>query len=93
MQLVKDHINIDFVGKRNIAWVLSAVLIVVAVVSMATRGLNLGIDFTGGTLVEVGYENSVELTPIRTALESAQFKDAIVQHFGNRKRCSDSFAG
>lgn len=85
MQLVKDQINIDFVGKRNIAWVLSAILIVVSVVSMATRGLNLGIDFTGGTLVEVGYENSVELTPIRAALESAQFKDAIVQHFGTAK--------
>ena len=69
MQLVKDQINIDFVGKRNIAWVVSAILIVVSVTSMATRGLNLGIDFTGGTLVEVGYENSVELTPIRAALE------------------------
>ena len=85
MQLVKDKINIDFIGKRKIAWVVSAILIVISITSLVSRGLNLGIDFTGGTLVEVGYENSVELTPIRSALENAQFKDVIVQHFGTAK--------
>lgn len=85
MQLIKDHIKIDFIGKRKLAWIVSAILIVVSVTSLVTRGLNLGIDFTGGTLVEVGYENSVELTPIRSALENAQFKDVIVQHFGTAK--------
>ncbi len=85
MQFIKQSINIDFVGKRNIAWILSAVLILISVISLFTRGLNLGIDFTGGTLVEVGYENSVELAPIRAALERAQFDDAIVQHFGTAK--------
>lgn len=85
MQFIKDQLHIDFIGKRKIAWIISAILIVISLVSIVTRGLNLGIDFTGGTLVEVGYENSVELAPIRKALESAQFKDVIVQHFGTAK--------
>ncbi len=52
---------------------------------MVTRGLNLGIDFTGGTLVEVGYAESVELEPVRQALASSGYDDAIVQHFGTTK--------
>ncbi len=85
MQLLNESLNIDFLGKKNIAWVISAVLIVVSIVSLTTRGLNLGIDFTGGTLVEIGYQQSAELEPIRTALENASFEDAIVQHFGTAK--------
>lgn len=85
MQLLKSKLNIDFLGRRNIAWVISAILIVISIASISTRGLNLGIDFTGGTLVEVGYPSAVELEPIREALETAQFSDAIVQHFGTAK--------
>ena len=85
MQLLKHPLKINFLGKRKIAWTISFVLIVISLVSIATRGLNLGIDFTGGTLVEVGYQDSIELEPIRTALEEAQFDDAIVQHFGTSK--------
>jgi len=85
MQLLKTSLNIDFLGKRKIAWIISAILIVVSVASLATRGLNLGIDFTGGTLVEVGYPDAVELDPIRSALEAESFNDAIVQHFGTAK--------
>ncbi len=85
MQLIKSNLNIDFLSKRNIAWAISAVLIVVSIASLATRGLNLGIDFTGGTLVEVGYPEAVDLNPIRDALETNQFSDAIVQHFGTAK--------
>ena len=85
MQLIKSSLNINFLCKRNIAWVISAVLIIVSIGSLATRGLNLGIDFTGGTLVEVGYPEAAELDGIRTALESASFNDVIVQHFGTAK--------
>lgn len=85
MQLLNSSLNIDFLSKRNIAWIISVILIVVSIASLATRGLNLGIDFTGGTLVEVGYPEAVELDPIRTALESESFNDAIVQHFGTAK--------
>jgi len=85
MQLLKKSFNIDFLGKRNIAWVISAILIIVSIASLSTRGLNLGIDFTGGTLVEVGYTEPAELDTIRAALESAAFNDAIVQHFGTAK--------
>ena len=85
MQLLKPSLNLDLLGKRKIAWVISAILIVVSIASLATRGLNLGIDFTGGTLVEVGYPQAAELDSIRTALESESFNDAIVQHFGTAK--------
>ena len=81
MQLLKQSLNIDFLGRRKIAWVISIVLLLVSIASLSIRGLNLGIDFTGGTIVEVGYSQSVELAPVRAALATAQFDDVIVQHF------------
>ena len=74
--------HIDFLGKRNLAAIFSGLLLVVAIASLATQGLKLGIDFTGGTLVEVGYKKAVDLKLMRSALDSAGFDDATVQHFG-----------
>ena len=85
MQLIKQSLNIDFLGKRKLALIISAVLITVSLASLMTRGLNLGIDFTGGTLVEIGYSQPVELQPIRDALAQNQFNDAIVQHSGTAR--------
>ncbi|MDG0996068.1 MAG: protein translocase subunit SecF [Gammaproteobacteria bacterium] len=85
MQLIKQSLNIDFLGKRKLALIISIVLITVSLASLMTRGLNLGIDFTGGTLVEIGYSQPVELQPIREALLQNQFDDAIVQHFGTAR--------
>ena len=85
MQLIKQSLNIDFLGKSKLALIISVVLITVSLASLMTRGLNLGIDFTGGTLVEIGYSQPVELQPIRDALAQNQFNDAIVQHFGTAR--------
>ena len=72
-------------GLRKPAMILSATLILISIVSLASLKLNVGIDFTGGSVIEVGYQQAVELQPIRNALETSGFGDAIVQHFGSAK--------
>ena len=75
----------DFMGLRKPAMLMSATLLLVSIVSLSVLKLNVGIDFTGGSVIEVGYRQSVELQPIRNALETRGFSDAIVQHFGSAK--------
>lgn len=77
--------NFDFIGRRRIALAVSAVLIVLSIAAIAVRGLNFGIDFTGGTLVEVGYPQAVELGEVRSALQEAGFPEAVVQSFGTAR--------
>ena len=74
--------QIDFLGRRRAALYLSAGLLAVSILSLGVRGLNFGIDFTGGTLIEVGYSEPARLDPIRDALGQAGFDEAAVQHFG-----------
>ncbi|MCU7798012.1 MAG: protein translocase subunit SecF [Candidatus Thiodiazotropha sp. (ex Myrtea spinifera)] len=85
MQLFKRETHIDFMGKRKLAMILSILLIVVALGSIVAKGLNLGIDFTGGTLVEVGFPAAVELPSVREKLSAEGFGDAVVQHFGTSR--------
>ncbi|MEM7209537.1 MAG: protein translocase subunit SecF [Pseudomonadota bacterium] len=73
----------DILGKRKLAMIVSAVLLIVSIIAIATRGLSFGVDFTGGYLIEVAYPDSVELAPIRSALGVGGFDDALVQHFGS----------
>jgi len=82
MQLIKSGTKIDFMGKRQLAMVFSAVLIIAAVAAILVRGLHLGIDFTGGTLIEVGYETDADIPAIRAVLEGGEFTGASVQQFG-----------
>ena len=77
--------NFDFLGKRRIALIVSSLLLATSIASLAINGLRLGIDFTGGTVLEVGYEQTVELPEIRNILETANLGDASVQHFGTSK--------
>jgi len=82
MQIFSKKIDIDFMAKRNLAMIISVLLIIGSLFSLSTRGLNLGIDFTGGYLIEVGYKESADLNAIRDILKSNDFADAKVQHFG-----------
>ncbi len=75
--------QINFLGKRHFAALFSGFLLIVSIASIAVQGLKLGIDFTGGTLVELGYKQTVDLKTMRSALEKAGFGDATVQHFGS----------
>lgn len=72
-------------GRRRVALILSAVLLASSVLSLATRGLNFGIDFTGGLLLEVGYQQPAELTTIRSQLAEAGYGDAQAQNFGSAR--------
>ena len=76
------QLNIDFMGKRYVASILSAVLLVISVAALFFNGLNWGLDFTGGTLVEVSYESRVEAEEIRQFLEAEGFENGTVQYFG-----------
>ena len=85
MQLMKRKLAIDFMRKRRFAMVLSVILVTVSIAALVSKGLNFGIDFTGGTLIEAGYPEAVELEGIRAALEAGDFGNAQVQHFGSSR--------
>ncbi len=73
----------DFMGVRKPIMTMSIVLVLGSLISLFTIGLNFGIDFTGGSVIEVGYKEPVDLKPIRDVLAKNSYKDAIVQHFGS----------
>lgn len=81
----QNTFKIDFLSKRKIALVFSVLLIIISIASLATSGLKKGIDFTGGTLVELGFAEPVELKGLRELLVQAGFNGAVVQHFGSSK--------
>ena len=82
MEFLDKKSSIDFLGSRKIPAVISTLLLIATVVLLATRGLNFGLDFTGGTLVEITYDKPAEITTVRKTLSDAGYKDAVVQHFG-----------
>jgi len=75
--------NIDFVNRRHLAMIFSAVLLLASIVSLSVQGLKLGIDFTGGTLIEVGYQQTADLEDIRAKLNEANYQGTNVQYFGS----------
>lgn len=79
-----DKANINFMGMRKFALILSVILILASVGSLATKGLNLGLDFTGGTVLRASYPESVNPERLREVLAEADF-DAAVQNFGSSK--------
>ena len=83
MRLLPHKLSIDFMGRARAAMFLSGALLLASIGSLAVQGLNLGIDFEGGTLIEVGYPAPVELGAVRTQLDAHGFGNAVVQHFGS----------
>jgi len=84
MRLIRKTTTIDFLGptRRKIALSISALMIILSLASLATRGLAFGIDFTGGILLELGYSATADVDAIRANLDSAGFDSAQVQRFG-----------
>ncbi|MDX8412588.1 MAG: protein translocase subunit SecF [Mariprofundales bacterium] len=83
MQLIRSDINIDFIGRRKMAFLISGLMILISLGLLATRGLNFGIDFTGGTLVEVQFTTPPQISEVRKALTPAGYGQAIIQQFGS----------
>jgi preprotein translocase subunit SecF len=74
---------INFMGRRKLAAAFSVLLLLGSIVSLATNGLQFGLDFTGGTQIEVGYEEPANLDDVRQQLDKAGFEKAVVVHFGS----------
>ena len=83
MEFFKTATHIDFMGKRWLVAAVLAVLIATSLGSLFIRGLALGLDFTGGTLIEVSYAAPVDLSAVREALSEGGFGGAVVQHVGS----------
>jgi preprotein translocase subunit SecF len=85
MQLLNLQDTIKFMSIRRFTMALSIVLIIGSFASFMTKGLNWGLDFTGGSLIEVSFEESADLKKIRALMDNEGFKDATVQNFGSSK--------
>ncbi len=82
MRALSRPTNIQFMGVRRLAAIVSIVLMLGSAASLMVKGLNFGIDFTGGVVVEVGYPEAVDLNDVRSVLAGHAFGDVIVQYFG-----------
>ena len=82
MRILNRKTRIDFMGQRKMAFAMSAILIALSVGLLATRGLNFGLDFTGGMLIEVSYPSAPRISEVRANLADAGLDDAVVQTFG-----------
>lgn len=75
--------QIDFMAYRKIALIVSLVLVLVSFAGIVIKGLNFGVDFTGGTIIELAYDKPADVNGIRDSLQSSGYKEAIVQNFGS----------
>lgn len=88
MELFHHDLNINFLGMRKVSIVISAILLIVSVWAITVRGLNYGLDFTGGILLSVNYEQPIDVGDVRGALTKAGFDHAVVQSMGGTREIS-----
>lgn len=84
-QLIKTNKTIPFMRFRFAAWIFSGLLLAASIASLAVNQLNWGLDFTGGTVIEVGYTQEANLSEIRSTLDANGFDGAVVQNFGTQQ--------
>jgi len=82
MDIIKSDTKINFLRFSNLALAISALVLLAGIYSLFARGLNFGLDFTGGTLIELHYPEAPELSEVRATLETAGFDEFVVQTFG-----------
>ena len=83
MEFFNPNANVNFMGIRRVTVAISILLIIGSIISLATRGLNFGLDFTGGSLVEVVYQEPIEQDALAHDLEAAKIEGAVIQRFSS----------
>jgi len=86
MQFIKPDVNINFIGRRKIAFCVSLAMILFSIISLiVNKGPKYGIDFAGGTLIQIKFQAPIKLDDIKTGLRSVGLDKSSVQHFGDQK--------
>lgn len=85
MELIRPDINLNFVGKRKLFLMVSLSLIVLSILVLLSKGMNYGIDFTGGTLVQVQFKKQINISKLRASLKPLPLGDTVIQNFGSEK--------
>ena len=85
MEIFHHDLNINFLGARKVSIAISAILILVSIWAITVKGLNYGLDFTGGILLDVSYEQPIDVGDVRGALGKAGFDHAVVQSMGGTR--------
>ncbi len=85
MEFIKPGTNLDFVGKRKIAFSISSALILISILALLVKGPRYGIDFAGGSVIQVKFAAAVEISKIKDGLQSLEIENATVQSVGEKK--------
>jgi len=85
MQILQLKETVNFMSYRKVAMIFSALLMIASIASLATNKLNFGLDFTGGTLIEVGFQEPADLEKLRGVMETSGFDDAKIQFYGSSR--------
>lgn len=86
MEIFNHNSNVPFLGMRRISIAIAALLMIVSVALLLTRGLNYGLDFTGGISIEVKYDRTVDISDVRKALDAAGIENPVVQSLGGSRQ-------